>query len=125
MDCTSFGQCKHTCQHDHECPAAAGGSAVPVCGWSFYCQLLCEEGRTCPAGMTCRQINTGTFCLWQSQIPDCSSGFDDCSVRPPPPFCPDTCAEEAVACSDALGVECCQGLRCGPGNFCVKEGGQR
>jgi hypothetical protein len=122
IDCLGFGQCKHACQHDDECPGVASGSAVPVCSFSLYCQLLCDEGRTCPTGMTCMRLRAGTFCMWQNRVVGCGS-FDPCSTRPRPPFCPEeACAREAVACSEALGVECCEGLACGPENFCVKEG---
>ena len=121
-NCIHHAQCEHVCERDAECPGVAGSSAVPVCGFGLFCELLCEEGRMCPAGMACMQFKSGRFCRWQSWTPGCEIGADLCKQRPRPPSCPDDCAALAVACDDALGVTCCEGLRCGPENFCVAEG---
>ncbi len=57
------GFCSNFCETDAECFAEVGGTAVPECseGPSSYCQLDCAEGRTCPGGMDCVELQSGDF----------------------------------------------------------------
>lgn len=52
--------CTKTCAAADECPAAASGTATPVCidaGSGSICALDCA-GVECPEGMTCKLVGT-------------------------------------------------------------------
>jgi hypothetical protein len=59
----SDGFCTQLCDFDSDCTADVGGSAIAVCNDldPAYCQLDCSEGRTCPGGMVCKELQSGAF----------------------------------------------------------------
>lgn len=61
----SDGFCTQLCSSNAQCSADVGGSATPLCNDSMnaFCQLDCSEGKTCPDGMECLELNVGTICL--------------------------------------------------------------
>ena len=55
------GFCTFACEGAQDCPAGTGGSATATCllvAADEVCALDCAQGRSCPAGMRCEQIET-------------------------------------------------------------------
>jgi hypothetical protein len=58
-DCTVYAMCLYTCQSDADCPVPPTGTAQPTCRPENqrYCRLGCDNGETCPDGLTCIAVN--------------------------------------------------------------------
>ena len=65
-----FTVCTAPCMFDADCPVPGSGDAMPVCAGvdGNECLLDCQDGRTCPDGMSCENIFAGGTdffrCVW-------------------------------------------------------------
>lgn len=58
------GYCTNLCLTDAECDIGLGGTAIPICNNEVqtYCELVCTNGLTCPAGMECVALADRDVC---------------------------------------------------------------
>lgn len=117
--CVIYYLCSQPCERDSDCDDGGSGNAVPVCT-DPYCDLLCDQGRSCPDGMVCLTVDDRASCFWpiDAIVPGCPAW---CDLQPTPQGCPGWCAQEGVGCPEGDEDYCCQGLVCGPDGFCIEE----
>ena len=71
--CEVTALCNYPCGADADCPQPQSGDVTPVC--NYVCALPCDQGSTCPDGMTCHHEDHGDgkdfqgYCRYVYQCP--------------------------------------------------------
>ncbi|MFT3764524.1 MAG: hypothetical protein QM820_03250 [Minicystis sp.] len=77
----AHAMCDHACATDADCPVPGTGTAVPYCGRTNSCWLPCDNGETCPQGLTCLDGSQWGLSDAQGPLPPaklCLSVFTQC-----------------------------------------------
>jgi hypothetical protein len=147
--CGETCMCNYPCGTDADCPTPSTGTAVAVCSQTYRpgsCQIPCNNGETCPDGMSCLSYHGGenlcvwfttgeeNFSCWVSEDPDGCSQYttrDACEARISDPDDPrqpmagclwiteTIYSSTADSCEPASGEEKCVGAIHSSGDLCA------